>query len=131
MIFLNFYKILFFYVGWKSWGHSYIPLLSAIITNRFICGEIKFNKTSQIFKILWKWLPEQFSFAFYLLLTAEFVIKSHIQLRVYVVFLMNILKEIWMYFNARFKPQSKDWKDSYQVRIILALFWRLISLSLG
>ena len=65
------------------------------------------------------------------LLTAEFVLNSHIKARIYFVFPKNVLKQTWNSFNTKFWSQWKDRKSSYQVREILALFCNLIALILS
>ena len=66
-----------------------------------------------------------------ILSTVEFVINSHISARIHFAFLKNVLKETWNSFNAKFQPQSKDRKSSYQERQSLALFCKLFALILG
>ena len=39
--------------------------------------------------------------------------------------------QTWKVFNTKFGPQSKDWKSSYQVRKVLALFCILVTLIVG
>ena len=39
--------------------------------------------------------------------------------------------QTWKVFNTKFGAQSKDWKSSYQVRKILALFCILVTLIVG
>ena len=65
------------------------------------------------------------------LLTAKFVKNSHILARIYFIFLKNVLKQTWNFFNIKFRPQWKDRKSSYQVREILGLFYNFIALILG
>ena len=73
---------------------------------------------------------QSFLLLFMSLLTAPIVKNSHIYTRVYFIFLKTVLKQTWTFFNTKFQPQWKDLKSSYQVRIILALFYNLIALIL-
>ena len=74
---------------------------------------------------------QNFLFLFMFLLTAKFVKNSHIQSRTFFIFLKNVLKQIWNYFNTKFKPQWKDRKSSYKHRQILEPFCHLIALVLA
>ena len=51
--------------------------------------------------------------------------------RIYFIFLTNVLKKTWNYFNSKFWPQSKYRKGSYQIKQIFALFFNLVALTLG
>ena len=50
---------------------------------------------------------------------------------IYFFFLENILKQTWNCFNTKFQPQGKDWKSSYQIKEVLALFCLSIALMVG
>ena len=63
------------------------------------------------------------------LLIATFA-KSHIQVRISFIFLRNVLKQTWNFFNTKVQPQWKDQKSSYQVRQILAIFSNLTAIFL-
>ena len=63
-------------------------------------------------------------------LTAPIVKNSHIEAKIYFMFLKNVLKQTWKSFNTKFRPQWKR-KTNYQVRQILTLFCNLIALILG
>ena len=63
-------------------------------------------------------------------LTASIVKNSHIEAKIYFMFLKNVLKQTWKSFNTKFRLQWKR-KNIYQVRQILALFCNLIALILG
>ena len=63
------------------------------------------------------------------LLTAKFVEKSHIWVRIYFIFLKNVVEKPWNSFNAKFQLSAR--KSSYQVRQNLAFFFYLIALILG
>ena len=55
--------------------------------------------------------------------------NSHILAGIYFTFLK--IGVTWKAFNTKFRPQWKDWESSYQVRQILVLFCKLVSLILG
>ena len=63
--------------------------------------------------------------------TASVVKNSHILAGIYFIFLKNVLDQAWKVFNAKFGPQQKDRGSSYQVRQILALFYKLVAPILG
>ena len=65
------------------------------------------------------------------LLTAKLVKNSHIQARIFFIFLKDVLKQTWNSFNTKLQTQCKDGKSSDQVRQILAHFFHLIALILG
>ena len=71
---------------------------------------------------------QNFLLLFTSLLTAKFAEDSPVLARISFIFLKNILKQTWNFFNTKFPPQSKDWKSSYQAKQVLALFWNLIDL---
>ena len=41
------------------------------------------------------------------------------------------LDQIWKAINTKFRPKWKDHESSYEVRQILALFWKLVVIILG
>ena len=71
-----------------------------------------------------------FLLLFMSLLRALIVRNSHILPGIYFILYKNNLDQTWNAFNAKFEPQRKDGESSYQVRQILALFCRLIALTL-
>ena len=75
--------------------------------------------------------PKNFLWLFMSLLTAPIDKNSHIQARIYIIFIKKFLKQTWKSFNTNFWPQSKNWKSSYKVRQIFTLSWYLIALILG
>ena len=91
----------------------------------------KSAQPSKSLKILWTWLSAKFFPAFYVLSTASVVKNSHILAGIYFIFLKNVLDQAWKVFNAKFGPQQKDRGSSYQVRQILALFYKLVAPILG
>ena len=58
---------------------------------------------------------ENFLLLFMFLLTSKFVRNSHIEVRIFFIFLKNILKQTSNSFNTKFQPPWKDWKSSYKV----------------
>ena len=65
------------------------------------------------------------------LLTAQINKSSHNLAAIYIIFLKNVLDQTWKSFNTKFRPQWKDQKRSYQVKLILAIFCKLVVLMLG
>ena len=65
------------------------------------------------------------------LLIAKFVEKSCIYPTIYFILPKNILKQTWNSFIAKFGPQLKYGKNSYQTRQFLAIFSNLTTLTLG
>ena len=59
------------------------------------------------------------------LLTAPIFKKSNF------VFLKNVLYETSKAFNTKFGSQWKDWESSCQVKQVLSLFWKLVTLLLS
>ena len=55
---------------------------------------------------------------------------SHIQPRIFLFFLKNILKQFWKSFNTKFQPPWNDRKSSYKVKQNLKVFCYLIALIL-
>ena len=70
--------------------------------------------------------PQNFLLVFKFSIPTKFVRNSHIWAKIYFMFLENVLKQTWNSFNTKFEDQSKSWKNSYQVKQILALFCYLI-----
>ena len=74
------------------------------------------------------WLLNFLSLFMYLL-TAKLAEKSLASARIFFIFLKNVQKQTWgILFNIKFSPQSIDWKSSYLLKQVLALFWNLINL---
>ena len=112
----------------ESWGNVYTPCLLIIITLRFTCGENKILsdiKKSQ--NIDYDFL-QNFLLLFISLLTAQIVNSSRVLAVVYLIFFKNSLKQAWKTFNVKFGPQWKYRKSSYQVRPILAIFYKVVAL---
>ena len=64
-------------------------------------------------------------------LLAVFIVKnSHILAGIYFIFLKKVLDQTWKAFNNKFGHYWKDRKSSYQVGQILALFCKLVALTL-
>ena len=59
------------------------------------------------------------------------LLKTVIHLGIYFISLKKTLDQTRKPFNIKFGPQWKEWKSSYQVRQILALFCNLVDLILG
>ena len=72
---------------------------------------------------------QDFILHFMSLLTAPIV--SRILAGIYLIFLKNVLDQIWKSFKIEFGPKQKYWKKSYQVWINLTLFCNLVALILG
>ena len=92
--------------------------------------ERKLSETSKSLKILRRWLSAKFSLPFMSLLTALVVKNCYIWTLICFIFLKPRRKKTWKTFNTKFRPQWKDWKGSYQVTQVLALFCILIPLIL-
>ena len=65
------------------------------------------------------------------LLTAPIVKNSDMLAGIYFIFLRNALDQTWNSFDTEFRPQWKDRESSYQVRQNLALFCKLVALTLS
>ena len=72
---------------------------------------------------------KKFALLFMFLITTKFVKNRHISARVSFIFLKNVIKLTWNFFNSKFQRQWKDRGSSYQVRQILGLFRHLIVLN--
>ena len=64
------------------------------------------------------------------LLTALIVKNSHIMVGIYYISLKNLSRPNLKAFNIKLGLQRTNWESSYQVRRILALFYKLFALLL-
>ena len=74
---------------------------------------------------------QNFLLLFKLLLRAKLVKVSYILVRIFFIFLKDVLKHTWISLNTKFEAHWKDQKSSWKVRDILGLFCHLISLIFG
>ena len=89
------------------------------------------EKHQQVSKYYEKDCLQNFLFLFRSLLPTKFVKNSHILDKIYFIFLKNVLKQIRNSFNTKFQAQWKACSSSYQLKIILAVFYDLIAPILG
>ena len=73
---------------------------------------------------------QNFRLLFMFLLTALIVKNSDILAWTYFMVLKNVLYQTWKASNTKFGPHWKDRENSYQVRQILTLFYKLVALIL-
>ena len=137
-IFLLSFKILLMFPNFlylKSFGNSrdnsYMPFLLLIITFRFTCDEKKvWSNIKRVSKHDDYDCLQNFNLLFMSLITAPIVKHSQILAGIYFILLKNV-GQAWKAFSTKFGPQWKDRNCTYQVRHVLALFWKYVALVLG
>ena len=88
-------------------------------------------KPQQVSKYDEKDCLQIFLLLFMSLLPTKFVKNSHIWVKIYFIFLKNVLKQTRNSFNTKFQAQWKACSSSYQLKQILAVYCDLILLILG
>ena len=109
-----------------------VQIMFITFTHCFTSGERKIwwsiKRSQNIMKMMvWKIF---FCFIWYLW-TAPVVKNNHIRARIYFTFQKMLLKQNWKSLSTKFRPQGKHWKNCYRVKLILARFCNLITLTLG
>ena len=112
----------------NSWGNSNITCLFLITMLCFTSGE---RKICSIIKCYELDCLQNILFLFMSLLTALIVKNGHILSGIYFIFLKNVLDLTWNVFNTEFEPQWNVQESGYQVKQILVLFCKLVTLILG
>ena len=65
------------------------------------------------------------------LLAVPIVKSSHTSSRIYFIFLKDVIKKTWKWFNIKLWPELKDEKSKYQLWQALAMFCNVIAIFLS
>ena len=109
----------------------YTILISNNRPSFHLCWKENLGKLQQVSKYYGKDCLQIFLLLFMSFLPTKFVKNSHIWVKIYFIFLKNVLKQTQKSFNTKFQAQWKACSSSYQLKQILAVFCNLIPLILG
>ena len=85
-------------------------------------------KNQKVSKYYDKDFLKNFLLLFMSLSTTPILKNSHFWAKSYFIFLKKVQYQTSKVFNTKFRPQWKDYTSSYQVKQVLSLFWKIVTI---